>query len=88
MCEISLHYTYMLKDECYKKLKALKDYLENLEISSTLEEGQYYGSCWEFTCNAKTELSIAEKIYKHLENNTFAVDFLYRPKNKYYLTNG
>lgn len=88
MCEISLHYTYVLKDECYKKLKALKDYLESLNINSTLKEGQHYGSCWEFTCKAKTELSTAEEIYGYLGNNTFAVNFLYRPKNKYYLING
>ena len=88
MCEISLHYTYVLKDECYKKLKALKEYLESLKINSTLEEGQHYSSCWEFTCKAKTELSIAEEIYEYLKDNTFAVNFLYRPKNKYYLTNG
>ena len=88
MCEISLHYTYILKDECYKKLKALKDYLESLKINSTLKEGQHYGSCWEFTCKTKTDLSTAEEIYEHLKDNTFAADFLYRPKNKYYLTNG
>ncbi len=85
MCEINLLYTYVKDDECYKKLKALKDYLESLKINSTLKEGQRYGLCWEFTCKAKIDLSTAEEIYEYLEDHTFASNFLYRPKDKYYL---
>ena len=87
MCDIKLHYRRALLSENFLKLIHLRDFLQNLNIEALIEEEQYYGPCWSLYCFACVNLSIAEKVYQYCIDHNFAVSFLYRPSDRYYLTN-